>query len=107
MTPSRTTGYPPGRGSYQKGYKTVFHPPLAQAIHSLSFHPHDPMTDVTKADIDEPAATLRYVFISRARCPLCSSDDLHTRKTENNGDGSITRDTKCRGCKHHFSVIVE
>ena len=63
---------------------------------------------MNRAQTDTTATeSLRYVFIERARCPACGSDDLHTTRVEDQGDGSTARTTNCRRCKHHFFVIVE
>ncbi len=55
----------------------------------------------------DAAETDRYVFIQRPRCPRCASPDLKTQKTIDNGDDSITRETKCRECNHRFFIVVE
>ena len=49
----------------------------------------------------------RYVYIRRARCPVCGSADLKTTKTERHGDDSVTRHTTCRDCGHKFFVVLE
>ena len=49
----------------------------------------------------------KLVFIERARCPACESTDLHTRKSMANGDGTLTRDARCRGCDLLFLIVVE
>jgi len=58
---------------------------------------------------NDAAETLRYVFIERARCPACGSAELQTIRSQDQGDGSTSRDTRCRnrGCRHRFFVIVE
>lgn len=53
-------------------------------------------------NLDKP-----LVFIERPRCPTCGSADLQTRRTTQNGDASLSRDTLCRECKLHFVVVVE
>jgi hypothetical protein len=55
----------------------------------------------------DAAESDRYVFIERARCPKCGSDDLHTTRGKNQGDGSTCTTTNCRTCKHHFFIITE
>lgn len=47
------------------------------------------------------------VFIERAKCPTCGSADLQTRRSVQNGDASVSRDTLCRECNTHFIVVVE
>jgi hypothetical protein len=49
----------------------------------------------------------RYVYIEKARCPVCGSDDLKTQHSEDQGDGSTKRDTLCRGCGWKFFVVEE
>jgi Zn ribbon nucleic-acid-binding protein len=58
---------------------------------------------------DEPtgADTLRYVFVSRARCPACDSADLHTIRSIDQGDGTRRKRTQCLKCFHKFFVILE
>lgn len=60
-------------------------------------------------DVDEPlgAEAARYVFVERARCPVCGSANLQTVRSKNQGDGTIERRTQCRGCHHKFFVVVE
>jgi hypothetical protein len=55
----------------------------------------------------DAAETLRYVYVERPRCPVCGSDDLHTTRSEDQGDGSTAKTTNCRTCRHHFFVILE
>ena len=57
--------------------------------------------------IADPAERERYVYITKARCPLCQSDNLKTCKIRRENDGSKTKETKCRDCGHFFYVVVE
>ncbi len=61
--------------------------------------------------MNEPITTqtdaTRYVFIPRARCPVCQSADLKPLRSKDQGDGSIRRTRLCRVCGHRFFVIVE
>ena len=54
-----------------------------------------------------PTRQRDVVFIERARCPECDSTDLKTRHSDDQGDGSVRRDTKCRCCGHIFDVVAE
>ena len=69
------------------------------------------MTDhrnTSEPDQADAAESLRYVFVKRARCPACFSDQLQTRHSDPpESDGSVRRDTDCRNCGHHFYVVVE
>ena len=58
---------------------------------------------------DGQADSLRYVFIQRivAQCPACSSTELKTLRSKNQGDGSTARRTLCKSCGHRFFIIVE
>ena len=60
-----------------------------------------------EASTTDAAELDRYVYIRRARCPICESPELKTQKTVDNGDDSLTRETKCRECGHRFFVVVE
>lgn len=48
-----------------------------------------------------------YVAFRRPRCPFCESMKLETFKSLPNGDGSVTRKTRCRECDKEFRVIAE
>jgi len=62
------------------------------------------MSATTKPMKRQPPLT---VFIERARCPFCGECNLHTRRSTQGGDGSISRNTQCRACKKVFIVVVE
>lgn len=47
------------------------------------------------------------VFITLPACPECNSTNLHTIRSEANGDGSRTRYTICRACQKKFFVVPE
>ena len=53
--------------------------------------------------------SLRYVFIERVvvQCPACNSTDLKTLRSQDQGDGTRAKRTKCMNCDHRFFVIVE
>lgn len=55
----------------------------------------------------DAAELARYVFIEKARCPVCDSADLQTIRSEDQGDGSVKRRTVCRDCSHKFFVVAE
>ena len=50
-----------------------------------------------------PPAGSRYVFVSRPKCPLCGATKLKTLRTQQQGDGTISRRTLCLACGHRFS----
>ena len=52
---------------------------------------------------------LRYVFIQRIilECPACGSTALKTIRSQDQGDGTRAKRTKCLTCDHRFFVIVE
>jgi hypothetical protein len=56
--------------------------------------------------IDTNADALRYVFIERPRCPVCSSPDLKTLRSVT-ADGVTSRRTECLGCHHKFFVVLD
>ncbi len=62
------------------------------------------MSASTKPAKRQPPLT---VFIERARCPFCDDTALHTRRTTQGGDGSLSRNTQCRTCRAVFVVVVE
>lgn len=47
------------------------------------------------------------VYHRRPRCELCDSWKLSTKRSEDNGDDTRTRDVKCRICKHRFLLVLE
>jgi predicted Zn-ribbon and HTH transcriptional regulator len=53
------------------------------------------------------AGQTTYVYVVRAACPKCGSLKLKSSRSISNGDGSVTRPTKCRGCGFEFRLIVE
>jgi DNA-directed RNA polymerase subunit M/transcription elongation factor TFIIS len=62
------------------------------------------ITDTT----GDPAGVGRFVFVLAARCPVCNSRNLRTKKTRpRESDGSVTRETQCKECHHHFLVVIE
>ena len=48
-----------------------------------------------------------YVSWRRPRCPLCNSYRLRSYKTVANGDGTLTRYSKCRDCGTRLILVVE
>jgi len=55
----------------------------------------------------QDADELRYCYIERARCPVCGSTDLETKRSQDQHDGTTSRRTWCKECNHRFFVIVE
>jgi hypothetical protein len=55
----------------------------------------------------ESDGAIRYVFCQRPRCPECDSIELHTYRSDQGGDGSVSRRTRCRKCDHKFIVVWE
>ena len=47
------------------------------------------------------------VFIEAVACPHCGSTKPITVRSEQNGDGSVTRKSICRRCSRRFKVVVE
>ncbi len=47
------------------------------------------------------------VYIRWARCPACDSRNVQTIRSEQNGDGTVTRRSQCRDCFIKFRVVVE
>jgi C4-type Zn-finger protein len=57
---------------------------------------------------DEGAQPLRYVFITKPRCPVCGSPCLKTvRSTTERTEAVVSRWTHCLSCSHRFFVVVE
>lgn len=48
-----------------------------------------------------------YVFVQRTRCPVCESVNVKTVRSEQNGDDTVTRRSRCRDCGHRFKTVVE
>ncbi len=55
----------------------------------------------------DAAECLRYVYITRAKCPSCGGADLHTIRSTDQGDGTRQKRTQCRSCFHKFYVVIE
>jgi len=51
-----------------------------------------------------PAPT--YLYVRRPRC-ICGSVKLKSYATRRNGDGSLTRYTRCRACGRRLILVVE
>ncbi len=47
------------------------------------------------------------VFVEGISCPHCGATKPITVRSEQNGDGSITRKSICRRCSRRFKVVVE
>lgn len=45
--------------------------------------------------------------VVRAHCVHCGSEDLYVTKSENNGDGSVTRKAVCKECSGLTKICVE
>lgn len=54
-------------------------------------------------DADQPV----YISVKRPRCPRCGGVKLRTYKSIDNGDGSVTRYSRCRDCDRRMILIVE
>ncbi len=52
-------------------------------------------------------ATRHYVHFTRPRCPVCGSVKLRAYRTIRNGDGSLTRYSRCKDCETKLIVVVE
>lgn len=48
-----------------------------------------------------------YVHVARPRCPGCSSPNLLSYKTVEQGDGTLLRYSLCRDCHAKCKVILE
>ena len=53
------------------------------------------------------AARPVYLTLVRPRCPGCQSTRLRAYKTTNNGEGSLTRYSRCVECGRAVVVVVE
>lgn len=49
----------------------------------------------------------RYVYCDRPRCPACGDVHLRAYHSADNGDGSLTRHTKCKTCGLKFILVME
>jgi len=47
------------------------------------------------------------VFIVAPSCPRCGALRPITIRSEQNGDGSVTRKAVCRRCSSRFKIVVE
>jgi DNA-directed RNA polymerase subunit RPC12/RpoP len=54
-----------------------------------------------------PPKELEDVFYDRYRCSSCGSPHLSTFDTVDNGDGSISRQVRCKDCDYEFRLILE
>jgi C4-type Zn-finger protein len=57
--------------------------------------------------MSEADQNLRYVFITRPRCPVCGATDLKTLRSQTDVDGSTCRRTECKTCGWKFFIVVE
>jgi hypothetical protein len=48
----------------------------------------------------------RYVFVAPLRCPVCTSIDHETNRTERH-DGVKSQRKTCRGCGHKFIAVFQ
>ena len=62
---------------------------------------------MTPSPTTSPKRERERVYVVRPRCPGCGATNLHSYKTCQNGDGSVTRYTTCRTCGCKFFVVVE
>jgi len=57
---------------------------------------------------DEQGEPLRYIFIERPRCPVCSKANLRTLRCKTDRlEDTVSRRTLCLECGHRFFVILE
>ena len=56
---------------------------------------------------DDPACWDTLVIVERPRCPRCQSANLLTIRSQDQGDGSVLRKTRCRRCSYRFDVVIE
>jgi hypothetical protein len=67
-----------------------------------------PAEPLPPSDTTGAGESLRYVFVTRPRCPQCGSSNLKTQKTRpKETDDSVTRETVCKDCQWWFLVVVE
>ena len=52
-------------------------------------------------------ARRHYVHTVRPRCPACGSTKLRSYHTAQNGDGSVTRHSRCLDCGARLLVVAE
>lgn len=52
---------------------------------------------------------LETVEYRRPACPVCGGFDLRAFKSEQGGDGSLTRWTQCQNteCRYRFKIVFE
>lgn len=55
----------------------------------------------------DAAEKRHYVHYERPRCPLCSSLKLRSNRTTQNGDGSVTRHSRCLTCGTRLIVVAD
>lgn len=58
-------------------------------------------------DDDNRFTSDQIIFVERPRCPRCGGDDLETKRSTQQGDGSVLRRVWCRDCPAKFYVVVE
>lgn len=51
--------------------------------------------------------TAPIVFVVAPACPLCRAPRPIVVRSEQNGDGSVTRKAICRQCSTRFKICVE
>ena len=55
----------------------------------------------------DPTEKRHYVHYYRPRCPACGSHRLRAYRTTQNGDGSVTRHSRCLDCRAKLIVVAE
>ena len=60
-------------------------------------------TSRTTTRADGPA----WLFWKRPRCPSCQSVRLLANRSENNGDGTVTRHVRCADCGERLRLVLE
>jgi len=48
-----------------------------------------------------------YVHYQRPRCPRCDSLRLRSYRSTPNGDGSVTRHSRCRDCGARLLIVAD
>ena len=63
--------------------------------------------DLATDDFGTTERGLEVVRYQRPRCPHCGSEKIRTRRSINQGDGSMFRYTTCKNCEENFAVVAE
>ena len=55
----------------------------------------------------EPWSDVPCIFVEAPACPMCRMVRPIIIRSEQNGDGSVTRKAVCRRCSARFKIVVE